>query len=51
MSRVAQTLRSRRQLNRNRREIERAITNAATPSMRDELILAAQRSGGLGHGR
>jgi hypothetical protein len=44
-------MRSRRELNRNRREIERAITNAATPAMRDELILVAQRSGGFGHGR
>lgn len=50
MSRVAKAIRSRRELNRNRREIDRAITNAATPAMRDELILVAQRHGGLRYG-
>jgi hypothetical protein len=39
------TLRSRRQVRRNRRELERAIADAPTLSMRDELLLAAQRSG------
>ena len=31
--------------NRTRRELNRAISNAFTPAMRDELILVAQRSG------
>lgn len=45
MSRLAKALRSRRENIRTRREINRAITNAATPAMRDELILVAQRNG------
>jgi hypothetical protein len=39
------TLRSRNRAWRNRRTLERAIADAPTRSMRDELILAAQRSG------
>jgi hypothetical protein len=39
------SLRSRREFRRNRRSLERAIADAPTQSMRDELILAAQRSG------
>ena len=39
------SLRSRREVRRNRRALERAIAEAPTRSMRDELILAAQRSG------
>lgn len=39
------SLRSRRQFRRNRRVLERAIADAPSRSMRDELILAAQRSG------
>jgi len=51
MSRLAKAIRSHRELSRARREIDRAISNAATPAMRDELVLAAQRNGGLGYGR
>lgn len=47
MPRLAKAIRSHRELNRTRREIDRAIQNAATPSMRDELIIAAQRDGSL----
>ncbi|MET0693636.1 MAG: hypothetical protein ABWY56_06875 [Propionibacteriaceae bacterium] len=47
MSRLAKAVRSHRELNRTRREIDRAIHNAATPAMRDELIIVAQRNGGL----
>jgi hypothetical protein len=39
------SLRSRSKVRRNRRALERAIADAPTRSMRDELILAAQRSG------
>lgn len=38
------TLRSRSKARRNRRALERAIADAPTPAMRDELLLAAQRS-------
>jgi hypothetical protein len=48
MSSLAKAVRSRREINRTRRELARAISNAATPAMRDELILVAQRSGGFG---
>jgi len=51
MSRLAQVIRSHRELNRTRQELNRAISNAATPAMRDELIMFAQRSGGLNAGR
>jgi len=47
MSRLAKALRSRREF-RNRRALEIAINTAATPSMRDELILIGQRSDALG---
>lgn len=47
MSRLAKAVRSHRELNRTRREIDQAISNAATPAMRDELIMVAQRHGGL----
>ena len=43
MSRLAESVRDRRRTARNRRAIERAISNAATPAMRDELIMVAQR--------
>lgn len=43
MSRLAKAIRSHREINRTRRELDRAISNAATPTMRDELILVAQR--------
>jgi hypothetical protein len=39
------SLRSRSKVRRNRRALERAIADAPTRSMRDEIIMAAQRSG------
>ena len=39
-----QALRSRREAARNRLVINQAIARAATPAMRDELIIAAQRT-------
>jgi hypothetical protein len=47
MSRLVKVMRSHRETNRTRRELNRAISNAATPSMRDELILVAQRAGNV----
>lgn len=47
MSRLAKAVRSHRELNRTRRELARAISNASTPAMRDELIMVAQRNGGI----
>lgn len=44
MTRLANALRSRREVARSRRAIAAAIDNAATPAMRDELLLIAQRS-------
>lgn len=46
MSRLAKAFRSHRELSRTRREFSRAIDHAATPAMRDELIMIAQRQGG-----
>lgn len=43
MSRLAKAIRSHREISRTRREVARAIDHAATPAMRDELILIAQR--------
>jgi hypothetical protein len=43
MSRLSKAIQSRRDIARTRRELNRAIANAATPAMRDELILVAQR--------
>lgn len=40
---LAKAVRSRRELSRNRRAFNRALNNAATPAMRDELIIVAQR--------
>jgi hypothetical protein len=51
MSRLAKAIRSHREISRTRREIGRAINDAPTPAMRDELIIVAQRNGGLGYGR
>ncbi|WP_375429968.1 hypothetical protein [uncultured Friedmanniella sp.] len=48
MSRLAQAVRSHREISRTRRELSRAISNASTPALRDELIMVAQRSGGPG---
>jgi hypothetical protein len=45
MLRLGKVIRSRREISRTRRELNRAIANATTPAMRDELILAAQRGG------
>ncbi len=47
MPRLVKAIRSRREISRTRRELNRAIRNAATPSMRDELILVAQRAGNV----
>ncbi|MBA8793465.1 hypothetical protein FHX74_001070 [Friedmanniella endophytica] len=44
MSRLFQAIRTRQVDARQRRELNRAIATAATPAMRDELVLAAQRS-------
>ena len=44
MSRLAKAIRSRRESRRARRELEAAIRNASTPSLRDELILVGQRA-------
>ena len=40
----AKAIRSHREQNRSRRALERAISNAASPSMRDDLVMVAQRS-------
>jgi len=40
---IAANLRARRIAARNRRAMDRAIANAPTPAMRDELIIVAQR--------
>jgi hypothetical protein len=47
MSRLVKAIRSRHEVNRSRRELNRAIANATTPAMRDELILVAQRGGNV----
>jgi hypothetical protein len=47
MSRFVQAIRSRREARRGRRELEAAIHNATTPSLRDELILFGQRTDAL----
>ena len=45
MSHLAQAIRSRHEIKRTRRELNRAMASATTPAMRDELILVAQRGG------
>ena len=40
---LAKAIRSRREARRSRRELEQAISNAASPAMRDELIIISQR--------
>lgn len=45
MSRITNAIRKSRESSRNRREIGRALERAATPAMRDEIILMAQRQG------
>jgi uncharacterized protein YjiS (DUF1127 family) len=47
MSRLVQVIRSHHEISRTRRELNRAISNAATPSLRDELIMVAQRAGNV----
>jgi hypothetical protein len=47
MSRLVKVIRRQREISRTRWELNRAISNAATPSMRDELILVAQRAGNV----
>lgn len=47
MSRLAKVIRSHHERNQTRRELNRAIANATTPAMRDELILVAQRGGNV----
>lgn len=42
MTRLARTLRNRIDSRRSRVEIERAIANAGSTAMRDELLIAAQ---------
>lgn len=48
MSRLTKAVRSHRELRRTRTEINRAISNAATPAMRDELVMVAQRNNMIG---
>lgn len=45
MLRLVKVIRSRHETARTRRELNRAIANATTPAMRDELIMVAQRGG------
>jgi hypothetical protein len=47
MSRLVKVIRSHHQISRTPRELNRAISNATTPSMRDELIMVAQRAGNV----
>ena len=47
MSRLVKVIRSHQERNQTRRELNRAIANATTPAMRDELILVAQRGGNV----
>ena len=44
MFRLAKAIKSHRESVRTRRALESAISNAATPSMRDELIMVGQRT-------
>ena len=44
MFRLAKAIKSRREYRRTRLALGTAITNAATPSLRDELILVGQRN-------
>ena len=47
MSRLFMAIRIHREMSRTRRELHRAISNATTPAMRDELIMVAQRNGNV----
>ncbi len=44
MTSFAKSIKSRRELARNRRAITKAIENAGTPAARDDLVMAWQRS-------
>jgi len=44
MFRLAKAIKSRRESIRTRKALEYAISNAATPSMRDEQIMVGQRT-------
>ncbi len=43
MNKYMQAFRNRSEENRTRRAVNRAIANAPTPALRDELIVIAQR--------
>ncbi len=43
MSKFTSSIRNRREITRTRRLVNRAIEEASTPSMRNELIAIAQR--------
>jgi hypothetical protein len=47
MSRFAKAIQRRREYSRSRRAMNSAIGHAATPTLRDELILTAQRTDGM----
>jgi hypothetical protein len=47
MARIVKVIRGHHEISRTRRELNRAISNATTPSMRDELIMVAQRAGNV----
>ena len=47
MSTLAKAIRSRREINRTRRAVNNAIASATSQSMRDELIVIAQRHGNI----
>ena len=47
MFRLFKVIRSHREASRTRRQLNRAISNATTPAMRDELIMVAQRNGNV----
>jgi len=47
MTRISKAIRSHREIARSRRAIYRAIDQASTPTMRDELIVLAQRQHSL----
>jgi hypothetical protein len=48
MSTLAKALHNHRLAARNRRAVNRAIDEASTPAMRNELIVMAQNQGMLG---
>jgi len=44
---IAAKIRARRIQARNRRAVNHAVATAATPAMRDEILIMAQRQQGL----